>query len=101
MSRDQQRLRHRPISNEYSNFAEAKPERVSDDVAHKIGPLDFKYLSNPIAQFPNKLETPQSNCSNIGRESGFKGPLAKIKFQELNRQAEKGIAQKKIDGNLD
>ena len=41
VSRDQRRLRHWPISDEYSNFAKAKPERVSDDVTRKIGPLDF------------------------------------------------------------
>ena len=42
MSRDQRRLWHWPISDEYSNFAKAKPERLSDDVTRKIGPLDFK-----------------------------------------------------------
>ena len=41
MPRDQRRLRHWPISNEYSNFAKAKPEQVSDDVTRKIAPLDF------------------------------------------------------------
>ena len=32
------------MSNEYSNFAEAKPERVFYDVARKIGPLDFNKI---------------------------------------------------------
>ena len=44
MSRDQRRLQHWPISDEYSNFAVAcltQTERVSDDVTCKIGPLDF------------------------------------------------------------
>ena len=45
MSRDQHRLRHWPISEEYSNFAKAKPERLSDDVTRKIRPLDFTFES--------------------------------------------------------
>ena len=58
MSRDQRRLRHWPISNEYSNFAKAKPERVSDDVTRKIGPLDFMNnfnCSSLLDSFPHKI----------------------------------------------
>ena len=53
--------------------------------------FDVTNRANVQSHSANKLETPQSDCSNIVRESGFKGPLAKIKFQELNRQAIKGI----------
>ena len=46
MSREQCRLRHWPISDEFSNFdvCLTQTEQVSDDVTRKIGPLDFKHF---------------------------------------------------------
>ena len=36
------------VSEEYSNFAEAKLERISDDVTRKIAPLDFTVGHNSV-----------------------------------------------------
>ena len=46
--------------------------------------------SNPIAQFSKKAWNSTTQLLQY-RESGFKGPVAKIKFQELDRQAIKGL----------
>ena len=59
MSRDQRRLRHWPISDEYSNFAKAKLEQVSDDVTRKISPLDFTSPNVYVVHCANKDGPPQ------------------------------------------